>query len=107
MAASASPRASAHASSLPASSEETASAESLALQACDDVDSLHAVQRAYACLEKLIVPQRVGDTEEVFPTRTELGALVRLVNEELQRRIEAADATTQSLRAALGEGGVQ
>ena len=48
-----------------------------------------------------------GDTEEVFPTRTELGALVRLVNEELQRRIEAADATTQSLRAALGEDGVQ
>jgi len=106
MAASASPRASAHASLLSPSSE-TASAESLALQACDDVDSLHAVQRAYACIEKLIVPQRVGDTEEVFPTRTELGALVRLVNEELQRRIEAADATTQALRAALGEDDVQ
>ena len=59
MAASASPRACAHASSLSPSSE-TASAESLALQACDDVDSLHAVQRAYACIEKLIVPQRVG-----------------------------------------------
>ena len=56
MAASASPRASAHASSLPASSE-IANAESLALQACDDVDSLHAVQRAYTCIEKLIVPQ--------------------------------------------------
>ncbi|PLC04487.1 hypothetical protein CY658_11605 [Variovorax sp. RO1] len=41
--AAASPRASAHASSLPAFSEN-ASAESLALQACDDVDSLHAVQ---------------------------------------------------------------
>ncbi|MCY1531455.1 hypothetical protein D9M68_666790 [compost metagenome] len=103
MAASAPPRACAHASSLSASSE-IASAESLALQACDDVDSLHAVQRAYACIEKLIVPQRVGETEEVFPTRTELGALVRLVNEELLRRIEAADATAQSLRAALGEG---
>lgn len=106
MAASASPRASAHASSLPPSSE-TSTAESLALQACDDVESLHAVQRAYACIEKLIVPQRVGDAEEVFPTRTELGALVRLVNEELLRRIEAAAATTQSLRAALGEGGLR
>ncbi|MET3373844.1 hypothetical protein ABIC89_002907 [Variovorax boronicumulans] len=62
------------------------------------------MQRAYACIEKLIVPQRVWETEEVFPTRTELGALVRLVNEELLRRIEAADATAQSLRAALGEG---
>lgn len=106
MAASASPRACAHASSLSPSSE-TASAESLALQACDDVDSLHAVRRAYACIEKLIVPQHVGDTEEVFPTRTELGALVRLVNEELQRCIEAADGTAQSLREALGEGDVR
>ena len=106
MAASASPRASAHASSLPASSEEIVNAESLALQACDDVDSLHAVQRAYACIEKLIVPQRVGETEEVFPTRTELGALVRLVNEELLRRIETAGATTQALRAVV-EGGVR
>ncbi|MNV81004.1 hypothetical protein D3C71_1746400 [compost metagenome] len=64
------------------------------------------MQRAYACIEKLIVPQRVEETEEVFPTRTELGALVRLVNEELLRRIEAADATTQSLRAVV-EGGVR
>lgn len=100
------PCASAHASSLP-SCPESPDAESLALQACDDVDSLHAVHRAYACIEKLIVPQRVGDTEEVFPTRTELGALVRLMNEELQRRIEAAVATTQSLRAALGKGSVK
>ena len=99
-------RASAQASSLPGSSK-TASAESLALQACDDIDNLHAVRRAYACLEKLIAPQHVHDTEEVCPTRTELGALVRLVNEELQQRIEAADITTQSLRVALSEGGTQ
>ena len=93
-------RASAHAPSFPVSSEPV-DAESLALQACDDVESLHVVQRAYACLEKLIVPQRTNDTEEVCPTRTELSALMRLVNEELQRRIEAADTTMQSLRGAL------
>jgi hypothetical protein len=102
----ASARASAHVSSFPESSE-TASVESLALQACDDIDSLHAVHRAYACLEKLVVPQGVNDTEEIYPTRTELGALMRLVNEELQRRIEAAEATIQSLRVASSEGGVQ
>lgn len=102
----ASTRASARVHSLPESSE-AASVESLALQACDDIDSLHAVHRAYACLEKLIVPQRVNDTEEVYPTRAELGALVRLVNEELQRRVETAEATIQSLRAAAGEGGAQ
>jgi hypothetical protein len=102
----ASSRASAHVHSLPESSE-AASVESLALQACDDIDSLHEVQHAYAGLEKLIVPQKTNDTEEVYPTRTELGALVRVVNEELQRRIETADTTIQLLRVALSEGGVQ
>lgn len=85
-------------------SSEPASAESLALQACDDIDSLHVVRRAYACLEKLIDPQHTSDTQEVCPSRMELSALVGLVNEELQRRIEAADTTMQSLRVALREG---
>jgi hypothetical protein len=102
----ASARASAHVHSLPESSE-AASVESLALQACDDIDSLHEVWRAYAGLEKLIAPQKVNDAEEVHPTRTELGALVRVVNEELQRRIETADTTMQSLRVAVSEGGTR
>lgn len=97
-------RASAHAPSLPQSSE-TASAESLALQACDDIDNLQIVRRAYTCLEKLIAPQYVNDTEEVCATRSEFSVLVRLVNQELQRSIEAADVTVQSLRVALSEGG--
>ncbi|RQO62753.1 hypothetical protein DBV14_03595 [Variovorax sp. KBW07] len=96
-------RSSAHTPSLPESSE-AASVESLVLQACDDIDSLHVVRRAYACLEKLIVPQHVNETEEVYPTRAELGALVRLVNEELQRCIETVDTTIQALRVGLGEG---
>ena len=93
----------AHVPSRPESSE-TIDAESLALQACDDIDSLHAVHRAYACIDKLIAPQHVNDTEELCTTRTELSALLRLANEELQRRIETADATMQSLREVLGEG---
>ncbi|WP_198086385.1 hypothetical protein [Variovorax sp. E3] len=96
----------AHVPSRPGSSENL-SAESLALQACDDVDSLRVVQRAYACLEKLIVPQCVKDSEDVYSSRTELGALVGLVNDELARRIEAADSTIQSLRVAVGESGAQ
>ena len=87
-------------------SSEPASAESLALQACDDIDGLHVVRRANACLEKLIGPQHTSDTEEVCPSRTELSALVGLVNEELRRRIETADTTMQSLRVALRAGGV-
>lgn len=97
-------RASAHVSSVPESSSETVSVESLALQACDDIDDLHEVRRAYAGLEKLIVQQGVNDTEEVYPTRSELGALVRVVNEELRRRIETTEGTIQSLRAVASEG---
>ena len=76
----------------------------LALRACVDIDSLHVVPRACACLEKLIGPQHTSDTEEVCPSRTGLSALMALVNEELLRRIGAADITMQSLRVALSEG---
>lgn len=94
----------AHVPPTPESSSATARAEALALQACDDVDSLHVVQRAYACLEKLIDPQRVNDSEDLSPSRSELSALFGLVNDELHRRIETADAAVQSLRAAVGQG---
>ena len=94
----------AHAPSFP---EFPETAESLALEACDGIDSLRVVQRAYACLEKLIGPQQTSDAEEVCPNRMELSALVGLVNEELLRRIEAADAAIQSLRVALSEGGAR
>jgi len=93
-------RASAPLSSSPEASE-AASVESLALQACDDIDGLVSMHQAYACLEKLIVPQGTQDTNEVYPDRSELGALMRAVNEDLRRRIDAADMTVQSLRAAL------
>ena len=95
----------AHVPPFPESSSATVRAEALALQACDDVDSLRVVQRAYACIEKLIDPQRVQDTEEVCPNRSELSALVQVVNEELHRRIETADAAVRSLRVAVSEGG--
>jgi hypothetical protein len=75
--------------------------ESLALQADDDIESIRNVHCACACLDKLIHPQRVKDCEEADPTRSELGARMRLVNEELHRRIDAADATIQSLRSAI------
>lgn len=85
----------------PSASNRFDAAETLALQACDDTDSLREVLCAYTCLEKLIAPLEVGDTEQLGPTRTELGSLVRLVNEEMSRRIEAADSATHAMRAAL------
>ena len=48
-----------------------------------------------------------SDTEEVYPSRSELSALMGLVNEELQRRIEVADNTIQSLRTVLSQNGAQ
>ncbi|WGT62606.1 hypothetical protein [Variovorax paradoxus] len=80
------------------------SAEALTLRASDEIDTIHDVQRAYACLERLIAPQRVNDPEEVHVTRSELGALLRLLNAELQRGIDTAVTTIESVRAALIEG---
>jgi len=95
----------AHAPSFPESSDdELVSAELLALRACDDVENLRAAQLAYACLEKLVGPQLTSDAEEVCPSRTELSALMGMINEELQRRIETVDTTTQALRIALSKG---
>lgn len=74
-------------------------ADSIALQACDDVDSLREVWRAYVCLEKLLVPLELADTEQVYPTRTELSSLVRLINDEMHRRIELIDTTLHAARA--------
>lgn len=94
----------AHAPSFPESSDELVSAELLALRGCDDVENLCAAQRAYACLEKLIGPQHTSDTEEVYPSRAELSALMGVINEGLQRRIETAGTTTHALRGALSKG---
>ena len=79
------------------------SPESFALQVGDDITSIRDVHSAYACLEKLIAPLQVTDCEELCPTRSELGALVRLINEALHRRIDVADGTISSLREVLRE----
>ena len=100
----ASARASARVTSPPESSVSQ-NAEQLALQLCDDIGNLQSMQRAYACLEKLIVQQEVNDAQELYPSRAELAALVGVVNDELQRRIDTAEATAQSLRHGLGKGG--
>ena len=75
-------------------------AESLAIDACDKADSLRELLSAYTCVEKLIEPAELGDTNLVNPTRTELSALLRMVNEEAERRIDSIDKTLQSMRFA-------
>ncbi|KIQ31303.1 hypothetical protein RT97_15415 [Variovorax paradoxus] len=80
---------------------EQDTAASLTLLVCDDTDSLREVHSAYACLEKLIVSADPDDAEELNPTRNELSALMRVVNEELSRRIESVDKAVQAMRAAM------
>jgi hypothetical protein len=80
---------------------EIGHAETLAIQACDDTDSLREVLHAYTCIEKLIEPAELGDTDRLHPTRTELAALLGLVNLEMNRRLDEIDATLQSMRAGL------
>ena len=87
----------------PVPPHSNANAESAALQAGDDVEGIRQVHSAYVCLEKLVVPMEVNEREEIYPTRSEFGALFRLVNEELQRRIDAANSTISALRDALGK----
>lgn len=75
--------------------------DDLALQTCDDADSLNEVMRAYAALEKLVDTGVVSDSEELAPTRSELSALLRLLNEALASRISTVNDVAGTLRVAL------
>jgi hypothetical protein len=75
--------------------------DDLALQACDDADALNEVMRGYIALEKLVDPSTVNDSEDVGPTRSELSALLRLLNEGLTNRIVAVNTAVDTLRAAV------
>lgn len=75
--------------------------DALALQACDDADTLHDVMRAYTALEKLIDPSALNDSEVLTPSRTELSALLRLLNDTLLVRIDTVNAATVAVREAL------
>lgn len=73
----------------------------LALQACDDADALNEVMRAYSALEKLIDTNAAYDSEDLAPSRTELSALLRLLNEALTSRVGIVNAAAGALRTAL------
>lgn len=90
-------------SSLPPRAARTAS--SWAIQASDDVGNLKGVLQAYVGLEKLLTPVMVNDSEGVNPSRSELSALVRMVNEVMELRLQAAETTIDTLREALDNQG--
>lgn len=90
-------------SALPPRAARTAS--SWAIQASDDVDNLKGVLQAYVGLEKLMTPVMRNDSEGVNPSRSELGALVRMVNEVMELRLQTAETTINTLREALDNHG--
>lgn len=49
----------------PAHANEHSNPRAIALQVAEDVDGIRVAHGAYACIEKLISPQRLGDSEEV------------------------------------------
>jgi len=75
--------------------------DDLAFQICDDADNLNEVMRAYAALEKLVDTSALSDSEVLTPNRTELSALLRLLNEALMTRIATVNATAGAVRDAL------
>ena len=75
--------------------------DDLALQACDDVDNLNDVMRAYAALRKLVDTSALNDSEELTPSRTELSALLGVLNDALTARIDAINLAAGAVREAL------
>lgn len=75
--------------------------DDLALQACDDADTLNDVMRAYAALRKLVDTSALNDSEELTPSRTELSALLGVLNDALTARIDTVNGSTSAVREAL------
>jgi len=75
--------------------------DDLALQACDDAENLNDVMRAYAALRKLVDTSDLNDSEELTPSRTELSALLGVLNDALTARIDTVNGATSAVREAL------
>ena len=85
----------------PSSDLGSSNLDDLALQACDDADTLNEVLRAYTALERLVDTSALNDSESLATNRTELSALLRLLNEALLVRIDTVNGATSAVREAL------
>lgn len=89
------------ASAQPSACPTSPNLDDLALQACDDADNLNDVMRAYAALRKLVDTSALNDSEELTPSRTELSALLGVLNDALTARIDAINLAAGAVREAL------
>ena len=75
-------------------------------RACDQMAELSTVLQAYLALERLISPEYVDEARASVPaSRAGLGALLHILNDAMQRRIDAIADTTTVLLVQLAEGG--
>lgn len=75
--------------------------DDLAIQACDDADNLNDVMRAYSALKKLVETSALDDSEVLIPSRTELSALLGMLNEAMTARIGAVNLAAGAVLEAL------
>lgn len=75
---------------------------SLAAEALDLANYLALTLHAYVALEKLITPMDQAEAdEELVPSRSELGALLKAVNDQLQTQVHQLADTATVLQAIV------
>ena len=79
-----------------------ATASELANLAADEIGQLTSLLDAYVALQTFLFPEHVDDSETVVPTRSELSALLRTLNDALGRQLEALAQTLAALQQGRG-----
>lgn len=74
-----------------------------ALRVADQAEQFRDTLDAFLALERLTTPSGRDDCETLEPTRSQMGALLRVLNDELARQIDALASATEALRTA-GKG---
>lgn len=74
-----------------------------ALRVAEQADHLGDTLDAFRALEHLTTPVGHDDSQRLEPTRTQMGALLRVLNDELARQIDSLASATEALRTA-GKG---
>ncbi|SFN21763.1 hypothetical protein [Variovorax sp. OV329] len=77
-------------------------ARSAAIHALDKLEHLRETLRAFECLQGFLTPQHLpAFQEEFYVDPGELRALVRCINAETRRRMQAVGVAMESVRQAL------
>ncbi|UCV00121.1 hypothetical protein [Acidovorax radicis] len=76
-------------------------ASSLVIDAQDNAAELRTALQGFAAVEALVTPYGAQDSQNVTASRDQLGALLRMVNSEISRRVDDLEVTIANLRAAL------